>query len=627
MKPDQIRKRYLDFFEKQGHVIVPSASLVPENDPTTLFTASGMQPMVPYLLGQKHPNGVRIADSQKSFRTVDIDEVGDNRHTTFFEMLGNWSLGDYFKKEQITWMFDFLIEDLGLDPNKLYVTTFIGDDKNNIPKDTESAELWKDLFKSKGIEAKDVEIGSEENVGKVGMQGGRIFYYDAKKNWWSRAGIPENMPSGEPGGPDTEMFYEFTDIEHDVRFGEHCHPNCDCGRFLEIGNNVFMAYKKNADGSFSNLPQKNVDFGGGLERLVMAINNNPDIIEVNHKPIIEYLEKVSGKKYKVNEDETKAFRVIADHMKAATFLISDGVLPANSDRGYFVRRIIRRSVRFADKLGIENSLLGEVVDSIADMYKDSYPELVKKSSEIKQEILKEESKFRETLKEGLRQLEKTKNNTGKITGKDAFDLFSTYGFPFELTKEVAKEKDIIIGDAEISEFEKELKEHQETSRTASAGKFKGGLGDTSEMSVKYHTATHLLHAGLRNVLGEHVFQKGSNITPERLRFDFSHGEKMTDEQIKLVEEWVNDKIKKSLPVNRSEMSYYEAKSLGAMGLFEDKYGDKVSVYSVGNEPSEICSRELCGGPHVENTSVLGKFSIKKEEASSAGIRRIKAILE
>ncbi|MDP3962561.1 MAG: alanine--tRNA ligase [bacterium] len=615
MKSSEIRQRFLKFFEKRGHAVIPSSPLVPENDPTTLFTGSGMQPMVPYLLGESHPLGTRIADSQKSFRTVDIDEVGDNRHTTFFEMLGNWSLGDYFKKEQIEWMFQFLTEEIKIDPNKLYVTAFMGDDKNSIPKDIESAGLWKKLFAQRGIEAKEIEIGSEENGYQVGMQGGRIFFYDAKKNWWSRAGVPEKMPAGEPGGPDSEMFYEFTDVPHDEKFGKFCHPNCDCGRFLEIGNNVFMEYKKNSDGTFSKLPKNNVDFGGGLERLVMAATNCPDIIRVNYQPIIEYIESACGKKYGEKSDETRAFRIIADHMKASVFLIADGVIPSNADQGYYVRRLLRRAVRFSDFLDIDKSILSEVVDSIALMYKDSYPEVYAKSSSIKNIIAEEENRFRETLSKGLKEFEK---------GTDAFTLFSSYGFPLELTLELAKEKGLNI---DIDEFKKEFKKHQDLSRSGAEKKFKGGLADTSEMSVKYHTATHLLHQALHDVLGEGIMQKGSNITPERLRFDFSHGAKMTGDEIKKVEYIVNQKIKENLPVNKIVLPTAEAEKTGARHFFGEKYGDQVSVYYIGKDIQSAYAKEFCGGPHVENIGNLGTFKIQKEEAVSQGVRRIKAVLQ
>lgn len=611
----EIRKKYLDFFEERGHAIVPSAPLVPENDPTTLFTGSGMQPMVPYLLGQKHPLGTRIADSQKSFRTGDIEDVGDNRHTTFFEMLGNWSLGDYFKNEQIEWMFQFLINELGLDPQKLYVTAFIGDESNNIPKDTEVALIWKNLFAEKEIDAKEIEIGSEENGYNVGMQGGRIFYYDVKKNWWSRAGIPQNMPVGEPGGPDSEMFYEFTNIEHNPKFGKFCHPNCDCGRFLEIGNNVFMEYKKNTDGSFSKLPQRNVDFGGGLERMVMAINDCSDIVEVNHRPILDYLENLSGKKYISSNEYTKAFRVIADHMKASVFLISDGVLPTNTDQGYFVRRLIRRSVRFADSLGITESVLSGIVQPIAEMYSDSYPELTEKITLIEKTISDEEKRFRETLVKGLKEFEK---------GTDPFILFTTYGFPFELTQELAKEKGETVDE---EKFKKDIETHQSLSRAGAEHKFKGGLGGTGEKETKYHTATHLLHQALRDVLGDTVSQKGSNITAERLRFDFTHDTKMTDDEKKKVEDIINEKISQNLPMNKVVMKKNEAEKTGALHFFADKYGDDVSVYFIGDTLETAYSKEYCGGPHVLNIGTLGHFKIIKEEAVSAGVRRIKAVLE
>ncbi|MEK7081063.1 MAG: alanine--tRNA ligase-related protein [Patescibacteria group bacterium] len=636
MQSDEIRSRFLKFFENRGHKIIPSSSLVPENDPTTLFTGSGMQPMVPYLLGQKHPLGTRIADSQKSFRTVDIDEVGDNRHTTFFEMLGNWSLGDFFKKEQIRWMFEFLIDEIGIDPKKLYITAFIGDKKNNIPKDVKVVELWKELFVKKGIIAKDIEIGSEENGYKMGMQGSRIFYYDAKKNWWSRAGVPEKMPAGEPGGPDSEMFYEFTDVKHDKKFGENCHPNCDCGRFLEVGNNVFMEYKKDTDGTFSKLPQHNVDFGGGLERLAMATNNCPDIIEINHRPILDYLEKVSGKKYGKNPEEVRAFRVIADHIKAAVFLISDGINPGNTDREYFVRRLIRRSVRHANSLGITKSILSEIVNPIAEMYKNSYPEIITETETIKKVIKDEEEKFRNTLENGLKIIEKKKqkfkNNLSEfsLSVEELFDLYSTYGFPIEMSLEELDKirlKNIPqdIKDFFILSFKEKLKKHQELSRTSSAGMFKGGLGGTGEMETKLHTATHLLNATLRQVLGNNVMQKGSNITTERLRFDFTHPQKMTEEEKKRVEEIVNDKIAEKLPVSFMEIPKAEAEKI-AVHSFNEKYGDIVKVYFIGNEKSGYFSREFCGGPHVLNTGELGNFKILKEEAVAQGIRRIKAVL-
>ena len=611
----EIRTKYLEFFKDRGHTVIPSASLVPENDPTTLFTGSGMQPMLPYLLGENHPSGSRIADSQKSFRAVDIEEVGDNRHSTFFEMLGNWSLGDYFKQEQLEWIFAFLIDEIGIDPSHLYVTVFAGDEKNDLPRDDESVEIWKRLFKEKGIEAKEALIGSEEDGAKRGINDGeRIFFYDGKKNWWSRAGEPDNMPAGEPGGPDSEMFYEFTQIEHDPAFGEHCHPNCDCGRFLEIGNSVFMKYVKNADGSFSDLPKHNVDFGGGLERIAMARTNNPDIIATCHSEIIDELEKRSGKSY---QETTHSMRIIADHIRAASFLIDDGVIPSNTDQGYFVRRLLRRAITHWDALGIEDGGLADLVSITLAPYVDAYPKTHGNTGMIAQAISAEESKFRETLKSGMKKFEELASDD--ISGADAFLLFSSYGFPFEMTKELASERGISVDEAT---FEKELRKHQEVSRKGSENKFKGGLADHSEMSVKYHTATHLLHQALRSVLGEHVLQKGSNITPERLRFDFSHPAKMTDEEKQKVTDVVNEQINAALPVVHEDIPLEEAKKLGAIGLFEEKYGDLVRVYKIGD-----FSLEFCGGPHVENTSELGVFRIKKEEAVAAGVRRIKAVLE
>lgn len=614
MDSNEIRSKFLKFFENRGHKIIPSAPLVPLNDPTTLFTGSGMQPMIPYLLGQPHPLGKRIADSQKSFRAVDIDEVGDNRHTTFFEMLGNWSLGDYFKVEQIEWMFEFLLDEIGIDPNRLYVTTFSGDEKNNIPKDTEAGEIWKKLFAKKGIEAKEVEIGSEENGYKVGMQGGRIFYYDVKKNWWSRAGVPDNMPSGEPGGPDSEMFYEFTEVKHDPKFGEHCHPNCDCGRFLEIGNNVFMEYKKNEDGTFSKLPQKNIDFGGGLERLSMAVNNSPDIIQTNHRAILDYLEKVSGKIYGKNQEDTRAFRIISDHMKAAVFLIGDGVIPSNTNQGYFVRRLIRRAILYSDKLGIKENGLFQLVAPLLESYKNVYQDTYEKKEVISEEIKKEEKKFRDTLQRGLKEFEK---------GIDPFILFSTYGFPIELTVELAKEKGETI---DLEKFKEKMSEHQKLSQTASSGMFKGGLANHNEKTIRLHTAHHLLLAGLQDVLGKEVKQRGSNITEERLRMDFICDHKLTEEEKKKVENFVNEKIKAGLDVVRREMPFSEAEKLGAEMEFGAKYPEIVSLYFIENKDGSAVSKEFCGGPHVKNTRELGIFKIQKEEAVAQGIRRIKAVL-
>lgn len=647
MTTNEVRAKFLKYMESKGHVIVPSSSLVPENDATTLFTGSGMQPMVPYLLGQTHPLGKRITDSQKCFRSQDIEDIGDNRHTTFFEMLGNWSFGDYFKDEEIAMIWEFLIEELKLNPKNFYVTCFKGNDSLGIPRDDYSANLWKELFKNEEIEAL---IGHDPETEGV-KEGEHIFFYGEKKNWWSRSGVPNNMPEGEPGGPDSEMFYDFDNdlaknLHANSKYKEGpCHPNCDCGRFLEIGNNVFMQYKK-VTGGFEELPQMNVDHGSGLERYVCAINNDEDIFNVDvFDEAKAHIEKVSGKKYGESENVTYAYRVILDHMRAATFLIGDGVLPGNKDQMYFVRRLIRRAVRFAHNLGVSVNFTKEVATGFIDVYKNEYKNLEEKKEIILSELEKEEKKFRVTLENGLKMFERiikinpVRSETNRevypakdyilnISGKNAFDLLQSYGFPIELTEELAKEKGLTV---DIKEFDRLKEEHSQSSRTASAGKFKGGLGGDGEIETKYHTATHLLHQALKIVLGDTVQQKGSNITPERLRFDFAYGEKMTDEQKKQVEDLINQKIKEALPVIREDISYEEAVSRGATGLFTDKYGDKVSVYIVGhgkNKSDEgVFSIEMCGGPHVNNTSELGTFKIAKEESVSTGVRRIKAVLE
>ncbi len=649
MTLDEVRAKYLAFFKEQGHAIIPSSSLVPQNDPTTLFTGSGMQPLVPYLLGKNHPAGSRLVDSQKCFRSMDIEEVGDNRHTTFFEMLGNWSLGDYFKQEQLRWFFTFLTDKekgVGLDPARLYVTAFVGDKANNVPQDTESAELWQKLFSEKGVEAKVVEIGSEANGYTVGMQGGRIFYYDAKKNWWSRAGVPENMPAGEPGGPDSEVFYEFADIEHDPKWGAQCHPNCDCGRFLEIGNSVFMQYIKQEDGSFALLPKQNVDFGGGLERIAAVSENQSDIFLVAHKEIITQIEKLTGKKYAQN---IKAFRVIADHVKAAVFLIADGIKPEHKDQGYFVRRLLRRSVLFLNKLESDKNFtdgftpLAALALPVIDAYKTQYPELTAQKAEVEHQITEEETRFRIALARGVKELERFVGQ-GALSAQDAYQLVTTYGFPLELVIEEAGERG--IKQIDMEGFKELLKQHQDLSRAGSEQKFKGGLADTSEATTRLHTAHHLLLKALQTVLGPHVKQRGSNITQERLRIDFSHGEKMTDEQKAEVERIVNEKIKEDLPMIRSEMAKDDAEKLGAEHEFGAKYPDRVSVYSLGPKEAteanpmhaQAFSIEFCGGPHVTHTGELAisndpatplgaKFKILKEEAVSAGVRRIRAVLQ
>lgn len=626
---NEIREAYLQFYAERGHEIIPSASLVPENDPTTLFTGSGMQPLLPYLLGQSHPKGKRLVDSQKSFRAADIEEVGDNRHTTFFEMLGNWSLGDYFKQEQLPWVFAFLTESVGLDPKRIYVTVFDGAPEIGIARDEEAIAIWQKLFAEKGIEALFVPIGSEERGYVVGMQGGRIFSYDAKKNWWSRAGVPGNMPEGEPGGPDSEIFYDFG-TEHDPKWGAECHPNCDCGRFMEIGNSVFMEYIKK-DGTFEKLAQQNVDFGGGLERIVAAANNDADVFKIDTLAgIISHIEKESGSRY---EDAKAAFRVVADHMRGTVFMLSDGVLPSNTDRGYFLRRLIRRAVRYADTLKYPAGGLSALSASVIEAYKDAYPELEVQKADIIGAIHAEEERFRVTLAQGMREFEKlSKGDT--VSGHDAYVLFTTHGFPLELTQELAKERG---AEVDVEAFKKEMESHRDLSRAGAEQKFKGGLADQSEATVRLHTAHHLLLKALQTVLGDHVKQRGSNITGERLRIDFSHTEKMTPEQKAEVERIVNEKIKEHLPMIRSTMPKDEAEKLNAQHEFGAKYPDMVSVYSLGpvsateaNPQFENAySIEFCGGPHVSNTSEIqkgGVFKIQKEEAVAAGIRRIKAVL-
>lgn len=637
MTAKEIREKYLEFFKSKNHSIVPSASLLPENDPSTLFTGSGMQPMVPYLLGEKHPAGTRIVDSQKCFRTMDIEDVGDNRHTTFFEMLGNWSLGDYFKKEQIEWMFEFLTEKLKLDPKRIYVSVYRGNEKYGIPKDEEAVLFWQEQFKKHSIEAKAVDYAEKE-----GMREGRIFYYNEKENWWSRAGVPENMPEGEPGGPDSEMFWDFgADLklhENSQWANDLCHPACDCGRFLEIGNNVFMQYLKTKDG-FCELENKNIDFGGGLERLAVAIADNPDIFLGDLFALLRgRIEEISGKKYGTDNKETMAFRVIMDHLRAAVFLVGDGAVPSNKDQGYFTRRLIRRSVRFAYSLGIDFNFSEKAAEVVISEYADYYDDLGKNKEKILLEIGKEEDKFRQTLKLGLKKFEEfyksylvANKNKNKITpaegGKFSFELFQTYGFPIEMTLEELEARGMIFDKEKlIEEFDLELKKHKTMSRTASAGKFKGGLADSSKETTELHTAAHLLLEALRRVLGDHVSQKGSNITRERLRFDFSHDKAITEEEKTKVEKLINEAIERALPVSFEEMTLEKAKELGVMGVFESKYGEKVKVYKVG-KGEDAFSCEICGGPHVENIGSLGRFKIKKEKSSSAGVRRIKAVLE
>ena len=632
MNAQEIRRKYLEFFQSRGHAVIPRALLVPYNDPTTLFTGSGMQPLVPYLLGETHPKGTRLADSQTVLRAQDIEEVGDNRHDTFFEMLGNWSLGDYFKKEQIPWFWEFMTDVVGLDPTKLYVTLFIGDDEFDIPKDTESAKIWQEVLSKSNIDSTEADLGSEADAARRGMKPGeKIFYYDAAKNWWSRAGKPGDMPAGEPGGPTTEMFYEFDFVEHDPAYGENCHPNCDCGRFVEIGNSVFMEYLKTEKG-IEKLPKQNVDFGGGLERIAMAAINSPDVFKISVQwPIVEKLEQISGKSY---DSHTTAMRVTTDHLRSATWLAVDGVRPSNKEQGYVMRRLMRRAIRFAFELGVEQNFMEELVPVIADLYQEDFPEVAEKRDEVIAVLVKEEKAFKQTLRKGIRELEKMKDEG--LTGEELFKLYDTYGFPVELSIEEAFKQDITVPENWREQFDAKMQEQRARSQTAAKGTFKGGLGGQTMQHKKYHTATHLMYQALRDVLGDHVVQNGSNITEERLRFDFSHPEKVTREQLDQVEEIVNREIAKDLQVSWKEYPTEEATGpLGALGQFGDRYGDTVKVYSMKDAKSDPEERpfsfEICGGPHVDHTLQLSEdnkhFKIIKEEASSAGIRRIKAILQ
>jgi len=615
MTGNDIRKKFLTFFERHGHKIIPSASLIPENDPTVLFTTAGMHPLVPYLLGEPHPEGKRLADSQKCVRTGDIDEVGDNRHLTFFEMLGNWSLGDYFKGDAIAWSYALLTskeDGYGLDPNRLYVTVFEGD--TDAPRDDESVRIWQEQYRNDGIDAKFGE---------------RIFAYPKAKNWWGPAG------QTGPCGPDTEMFYDTLALAVPTMHApgwtqtEPCHPNCDCGRYVEIWNDVFMEYFKDAEGKFAPLAQKNVDTGMGLERMTMMLQNAPTVFETDlFKPILAEIERVSGKVYESSAETTRCMRIVADHVKAATFIMGDprGVGPSNVDQGYVVRRLLRRAVRYGRQLGIEGPFVAEIAKKVVAEYGDAYPELRQNEERVMGEIAAEEKKFSDTLQRGLQEAMKLKDQYAQhveIPGTSAFYLYESFGFPKELTEEVLGKK------VSEREWEESMKKHQELSRAGAEQKFAGGLADHSEKVVRMHTATHLLHQALRNVLGTHVEQKGSNITQERLRFDFTHGTKMTPEQVKEVETIVNQQINQDLPVHFAMLTVDEAKDKGAIGLFEDKYatlGNKVKVYMVGDDQRGYFSREICGGPHVEHTALVGPFKILKEEASSAGVRRIKAVV-
>ena len=587
----ELRSMFLKFFKGHGHAVISSASVIPENDPTVLFTTAGMHPLVPYLMGAKHPAGNRLTDVQKCVRTGDIDDVGDFSHLTFFEMLGNWSLGDYFKEQMIPWSWEFLTspEYLGLPKDRLAFSVFAGD--ADCPRDEESAELWR----------------------RCGVADDHIFFLPKENNWWGPAGITG------PCGPDTEMFI-ITDKEP---CGPNCSPACSCGRYLEIWNDVFMQYNKKADGTFEPLEQKNVDTGMGLERTICVLNGKKSVYETDlFADILKKISELSGKEYGSDDETTRAFRIIADHMRTSTFIMGDdrGVSPSNVDQGYVLRRLIRRAVRYGMGIGMPEGFTGEVAKVIIEQYKDVYPELKRNEAFVLEQLSLEESRFARTLKQGNREFEKLveKVQDGQIDGVSAFHLYDTYGFPVEMTQELARERGLTV---DMDGFHECFRKHQATSQAGAEQRFKGGLADHSEQSARLHTATHLMHAALRKVLGPEVAQKGSNITAERLRFDFSFGRKMTKEELAEVERLVNEAIESHTPITCEEMTVAQAKEQGAIGLFESKYGEQVKVYTMGPY-----SKEICGGPHAQNTGDLVSFKIKKEESSSAGVRRIKAVI-
>jgi len=599
MTAQELREKYLKFFQSKGHTIIPSASLVPrETDASTLFTTAGMHPLVPYLLGEEHPGGKRVASVQKCVRTGDIDDVGDNRHNTFFEMMGNWSFGDYFKKEAIEWSFEFLtdLKWLGLDKNRLYVTVFRGE--GNIPRDEEAIHIWQETFTNAGMK---IEIAGEDEIIKDNV---RIIPLGKDDNFWIAGATG-------PCGGDTEMFYDTR--PEDGKLNGKFSDLVDSGRVIEIWNDVFMEFNKTADGKYEKLAKPNVDTGMGVERTLAVLNGKENVFETElFQPIFAKISEISGKKY---EDNEKSFRIIADHIKAGVFMIADGVTPLNVGRGYVLRRLIRRAVRHGKLIGIETNFTKQIAEVVIEIFKDFYNELEQNKDNIFVELEKEENKFRATLEKGLKEF----NKLTTVTGTDAFNLYQSYGFPLEMTEELAKENNFTV---DKKEFEEEFKKHQDLSRTASAGAFKGGLQSTGEMEIKYHTATHLLLAALRQLFGSEIYQKGSNITSERLRFDFNYPEKLTPEKLKQVEDLVNEKISEKIPVELTEMSKDEALKVAKVSFDPAKYGDVVKVYKIGD-----FSIELCGGPHVANIGELGHFKITKEEASSAGVRRIKAILE
>jgi alanyl-tRNA synthetase len=616
-----IRRAYFDHFTTRGHALIPRAALVPREDPTTLFTGSGMQPLIPYLLGTPHPAGDRLVDSQACFRAEDIDEVGDTRHTTFFEMLGNWSLGSYFKSEQLPWFFEFLTGILGLDPARLFVTVFSGAPRWGIPRDEESAAIWTELFTGAGLAPTTGELRTSEHASVVGGNA-RISFYDETKCWWSRAPSPEAMPVGEPGGPDSEVFYLFEQVPHDPAFGPQCHPHCDCGRHIELGNSVFMQYRRTEDG-FEELPQRSVDFGGGLERLAMATLDSPDVFRIDLLwPLVESVARLAGVGY---EDRQGPLRIIADHARALVFLAADGVVPSNPAQGYVMRRFARRALRQGHALGITGDVLGPLVAPVVAAYGDAYPELSEQERQITEVLEREETLFRRTLSRGVREFAKVAGST--LTGDAVFTLFDTYGFPPELSLEEAASSGMGVEPAWRQRYEERMAEQRERSKTGAQGLFKGGLADQSEATTALHTATHLLYKALRLVLGNHVVQRGSNVTAERLRFDFAHAAKMTPGELEEVQRIVNEAIERDWPMGFREIPTTQAFSEGALGAFGDKYGETVKVYTAGDPDGDWYSKEICGGPHMERTGILGQFRILKEESSSAGVRRIRAVVE
>lgn len=627
MTSEIIRQRYLDYFSKRQHALIERAKLVLQDDASTLFTGSGMQPLLPYLLGQPHPNGVRLVNSQICLRTQDIEEVGDVSHTTCFEMIGNWSLGDYFKEDQLSWFFNFLVDEIKLDVNKIYVTCFRGDDQHKLAKDEQSALILQNLYKERGIKAKIVDLKNSQVASEKGMQGGRIFYYDDQENWWSRGGGIDKTPLGDPAGGDCEFFFDFGEEYHDQKTYGLAHPASDSGRFLEIGNSVFMEYQKTETG-FEALKHKNVDFGGGLERLVAASLNEADVFKIDLLwPLIEKLSQLTKVDY---EQATVEFRIITDHWRAACWLALDGVIPSNKEQGYVMRRLIRRACLKFLKFETNQSLAQALTPIVCQSYASAYPEFKTNKEAILNTLIKEEKAFRQTLNSGLRAFNKLTQNK-LLDGQSLFKLYDTYGFPQELSLEEAKLRNIKLDQNLETDFEKLMTKQRQQSQTVKVGDFKGGLADSSPMTIKYHTTTHLMYKALKLVLGDEVVQRGSNITQDRLRFDFSYNQKLTDEQIKQIEDMVNLQIDKALPISWQIESTKKALSEGVLGAFGDKYGDEVTVYKVGNEEMGIYSREICGGPHVENTSQLAeggvKFKIVKEQSSAAGIRRIKAVLQ